>query len=179
MKKIFSASAVTSDTNPESPSTITPISACVRSWAPFRVTLLTEKSCKKSKMWGRSGACGVSHAACYLFVSLDGWQEMHSDDTSERYECKFPHRGFENRHSVLTTSKMYQAISVVTSLMVLYKGFFLIFKSITFPTISQQDSRQNKLTDFGITCSIRWSLSSGNVLDIKSKLSDSMMSLWC
>lgn len=130
MKKIFSASAVTSDTNPESPSTITPISACVRSWAPFRVTLLSEKSCKKSKLRGRSGACGVSHAACYLFVSLDGWQEMHSDDTSERYECKFPHRGFENRHSVLTTSKMYQATGVVTSLMVLYEGFFFFFKSI-------------------------------------------------
>lgn len=168
MKKIFSASAVTSDTDPESPSTITPISACVRSWAPFRVTLLSEKSCKKSKLRGRSGACGVSHAACYLFVSLDGWQEMHSDDTSERYECKFPHRGFENRHSVQTTSKMYQATGVVTSLMVLYKGFVCLFaflKSITFPTISQQDLRQNELTHFGIT-----SVPSGEVCPLETSL---------
>lgn len=53
-----------------SPSTITPISACVRSGVPFTVTLLSQESCEESKLRGRSGACGVSHAARFLFVSF-------------------------------------------------------------------------------------------------------------
>lgn len=69
-KTISCGSAVRKGRNPESPGTITPISACVRSVVPFTVTLLSQKSCEESKLRGRSGACGVSHAARFLFVSF-------------------------------------------------------------------------------------------------------------